>query len=104
MAKYTKKQKEEVKRTKSSTANPNVEVGFGKFENYARPREIYLRRNTHGEYKVRHNGGEPSKKYCVRGVKDENGNLVRGWVIDFGHRRTFEPDGTGWEVFPLKKK
>ncbi len=105
MAKYSKKEKAAIQNKIAKKSNENMMVGYQKFEKYAAPRGIYLKAGTYAKYKVRHNGGEPSEREAVRAAKnDENGQLVKGWVINTaGKQRSFKEDGSGWEVFPLKE-
>lgn len=90
MAKYSKK-----------NVSP---AGLEKFNLYAEPRGFKIELTTYGIYKVVHNG-KSSQLEAARAVKVNNdGSVTLGWIINIANRqRTFKPDGSGYDVYPLKK-
>ena len=94
MAKYSKKQREN---------KSNILAGIEKFRNYATPRGFYMKEGTYGVYNVTHNGHH-TKLEAVRAARTEaDGRMTKGWIINVaGRQRTFKPDGSGWEVHPIK--
>jgi len=94
MAKYSKKQREN---------KANIIAGIDKFRGYATPRGFYMKESTYGVYNVTHNGHH-TKLEAVRAARTEaDGRMTKGWIINVaGRQRTFKPDGSGWEVHPIK--
>lgn len=81
----------------------NILAGIDKFNHYADPRGIQIDPASYGIYKVVHNGKSSELEAC-RASQNINGQTVTGWVINMaGRQRTFKPDGSGYEVYPLKK-
>lgn len=95
MAKYSKKEK--------AAKTNNLIAGIEKFRGYATPRGFYMKESTYGVYNVTHNGHH-TKLEAVRAARTEaDGRMTKGWIINVaGRQRTFKPDGSGWEVHPIK--
>ena len=80
-----------------------VRAGVEKFQFYAEPRGLMIDLKSYGIYKVVHNGKTSELEAC-RASQNINGQTVTGWIINLACRqRTFKPDGSGYEVYPLKK-
>lgn len=81
----------------------NILAGVEKFQFYAEPRGIMIDLKSYGIYKVVHNGKTSELEAC-RASQNVQGKTVPGWIINIANRqRTFKPDGSGYEVYPLKK-
>jgi hypothetical protein len=104
MAKYTRKQMEDVKNAANISESGELIGGYDKFTKYHKGHNAWLDEETHGLYKVKHNG-KTSVRECVRAAKkDRHGKVTaRGWLVSVGEHRSFKPDGAGWEFYPIKK-
>ena len=94
MAKYSKKEK---------AAKINLVAGIDKFRNYATPRGFYIKESSYGVYNVTHNGHHTQLEAVRAARTEKDGSMVKGWIINVaGRQRTFKPDGSGWEIYPIK--
>ncbi len=102
MAKYMKKQITETAQA----------VGIEKFREYYIPRAkggLMVDESSYGLYKVVHEG-RTSERECMKAWRvkfNGDGSYTRvdeGWIINLHNRqRTYKPNSSGYEVFPLKK-
>ena len=78
-------------------------AGIDKFRKYADQRRLNIKEETYGIYRLKHNGGKPTEREAVRATKNKDGELQKGWIINMGGcERSFKPDGSGYNIFPLK--
>lgn len=93
-----------MRQKRNQKAKINLIAGIDKFRSYATPRNFLIKESSYGIYCVSHKGRPYTEIEAVRAARTEkDGTYVKGWILNLrGRRRSFVPDGSGWEVVKRK--